>query len=104
MPRYHVIRFQEMAASNAATTANSVASLGSTNPDPTVLATAVPVTAPKKLRPAAIRMAWTGLSTRVATTVAMALAVSWKPLMKSKTMASATITNRIAISGILLDH
>src|SRR5205823_10892715 len=53
---------------------------------------------------AAIRIAWSGVSTRVAMTVAMALAVSWKPLMKSKATPSATTTIRIVTSGILLDH
>src|SRR5438105_3423385 len=46
-----------------------------------------------------------GLSTRVDTTVAIAFAVSWKPLMKSK--ASATQTTRITsrgTSGILHNH
>jgi hypothetical protein len=32
-----------------------------------------------------------GESTRVATTVAMEFALSWKPLMKSKAKATATI-------------
>src|SRR5207248_4706441 len=104
MPRYQVIRFQVIAASRAATTASSLACFGSTRPAPTVLATAVPVTAPKKFSAAAIRIAWSGVSTRVAITVAMALAVSWKPLMKSKTIPSATTTIRIVTSGILLDH
>src|SRR5215208_6693846 len=105
MPRYQVIRFQVMAASSVATTASSVASLGSTRPAPTVLATAVPVIAPRKLRPAAMTIAWAGVSTRVATTVAIALAVSWNPLMKSKTTARITTTARTIrpLSSILLD-
>ena len=45
-----------------------------------VLATAVPANAPMKLNEAAIRMAYCGRSAFVATEVAIALAVSWKPL------------------------
>ena len=46
-----------------------------------VLATAVPAKAPMKLKAAAMRTASCGRSARVATEVAIALAVSWKPLM-----------------------
>jgi len=46
-----------------------------------VMATAVPIRAPPKFRIPAIRMAFRAESTPVETTVAMALAVSWKPLM-----------------------
>ena len=53
----------------------------STRPEPMVLATAVPAKAPMKLKAAAITIAWRGWSARVATEVAIALAVSWKPLM-----------------------
>ena len=52
-----------------------------TRPAPIVLATAVPANAPMKLNAAAMSTAWRGLSARVATEVAMAFAVSWKPLM-----------------------
>ena len=53
----------------------------STRPEPMVLATAVPANAPMKLNAAAMRIAYAGRRARVATEVAMALAVSWKPLM-----------------------
>ena len=46
-----------------------------------VLATAVPANAPMKLNAVAMRIAWRGRRARVATEVAIALAVSWKPLM-----------------------
>ena len=46
-----------------------------------VVATAVPANAPMKLNAVAIRIAQAGDSARVATDVAIALAVSWKPLM-----------------------
>src|SRR5688572_9728315 len=68
----------------------SFTALGSTRPPVMVLATAWPVSAPTKLRTAAIPIAAAGLRTRVATTVAMALAVSWKPFMKSKATAKRT--------------
>ena len=41
-----------------------------------------------KLKNAAQTTACVGLSTRVETTVAIELAASWKPLMKSKTRAT----------------
>ena len=54
---------------------------GSAMSPPMVLATPTPVNAPTKLRTAAIRTAVRPGSTLVETTVATALAVSWKPLM-----------------------
>ncbi len=57
-----------------------------------VLATAVPTTkAATKLKNAAQMTATPGVSTRVETTVAIELALSWNPLMKSKTSATRTI-------------
>src|SRR5271157_3315854 len=80
-----VIRFQEIAPSKAAERTVDPfprTSLSSTIPLPIVPATAVPNTiAPTKLAVADRRMAYSGLIARVATEVAMALAVSWKPLM-----------------------
>src|SRR5947209_14721397 len=92
-----------MAASSAAITRSWVACSGGTIPLPTVAATAVPVKAPTTLRTPAISTAVPGASTRVATEVAMALAVSWKPLMKSKARPMATIrmSMRSAELGIL---
>jgi len=43
-------------------------------------------------------IAWRGVRTRVETTVAMALAASWKPLIYSKTTATK-ITNSIKTKG-----
>ena len=81
MPRRQVRRFQAIAPRSAATTivCDVVASL--TRPAPIVFATAVPANAPMKLKAAAIRIACWGRSARVATEVAIAFAVSWKPLM-----------------------
>jgi hypothetical protein len=57
---------------------------------PTVFATAVPTTRnAAKLNAAAHATATRGRRTWVATTVAMALAESWKPLVKSNSRANA---------------
>ena len=50
-------------------------------PDAIVFATAVPVSAPTKFAVADMRIAWVGRRALVETEVAIALAVSWKPLM-----------------------
>ena len=52
-----------------------------TSPSPTVLATFAPKWAPMKLPRAAMSRATRGVSARVDTDVAMALAASWKPLV-----------------------
>ena len=49
-----------------------------------VVATAVPASAPNKLKQAARITACLAVSTLVATLVAIALAASWKPLRYSK--------------------
>src|SRR6185295_16179739 len=46
-----------------------------------------------KLKNAAMITAWYGLSTRVDTTVAIELAASWKPFMKSNASATTTSAN-----------
>src|SRR5437870_2667471 len=76
-------------------------------PLPMVLATFTPpMNAAMKLKNAAQATARLGDSTRVDTTVAMELAASWKPLMKSKMSATATMTMTAvsSISGVLQDH
>ena len=71
-----------MAPSRPARITYGVTSARSTNPLPTVLATPVPnVKAETKLKNAAHSTAWNGVSTRVATIVAIEFAASWKPLM-----------------------
>src|SRR5438477_4641891 len=77
-----------------------VDSSGGMMPLPTVVATAVPESAPTKFSTPAISTARPGESTRVATTVAMALAVSWKPLMKSNTRPRTRISNRSSSSPL----
>src|SRR5688572_31154792 len=72
-------------------------------PLPMVFATAVPPkNAAMKLKNAAHATACSGVSTRVATTVAIEFAESWKPLMKSNMNATATIARTYQItSGVL---
>ena len=81
MPKRHVTRFQTTAPTSADMTTCSVTRSVSTMPSPTVLATLVETSAPRRLRPAAMSTATRGESARVDTEVAMALAVSWKPLV-----------------------
>src|SRR6185437_1341968 len=82
-PSHHVIRFQIVAPSNAqiSNCAPTCATPASINPEAMDLATAVPHSAPSRLVTAASSTALPGVSTLVATTVAIELAVSWKPLM-----------------------
>src|SRR5512132_2989717 len=83
MPSRHVIRFQVMAPTSAAQTTICPASPAGVvaMPEAMVFATAVPVSAPMKFAAADMRIAWLGRSARVDTEVAIAFAVSWKPLM-----------------------
>jgi hypothetical protein len=80
-PSHHVIRFHAIAPRSAAATMTWVVVFSSTNPAPMVLATAVPAKAPMKLKNVAMSSAYSARRARVATEVAMAFAVSWKPLM-----------------------
>ena len=81
MPNHHVMRFHTHAPTRAASTTCCVTIAGSANPEAIVLATAVPPMAPKKFNiPAQMTAVRTG-STPVETTVAIAFAASWKPLM-----------------------
>ena len=60
-------------------------------PLPTVAATAVVTNAPKRFATDAISTASRGESARVEMLVATALAVSWKPFVKSKISATPTV-------------
>ena len=62
-----------------------------------VVATAIEMKAPRKLSAAEIRTATMGLSAPVAIDVAIALAVSWKPFVKSNEAAAATTITRIKV-------
>ncbi len=81
-PKYHVMRFQAIAPSSAASTTTSACSpWGGSSTLKTVLATLVPRKAPTKFMTAAISRATRGVRARVDTEVAIALAASWKPLV-----------------------
>src|SRR5690348_3843800 len=82
-PNHHVIRFQMMAPNSAqiSTSPPTCSTPASIRPVAMVIATADPSNAPPRLVVAASSTACPGVSTLVATTVAMELAVSWKPLM-----------------------
>ena len=81
MPRRHVIRFQAIAPMSAAATTAWVVVASSTRPAPIVLATAVPGEGTDEVERRRHQDRCDGRRARVATEVAMALAVSWKPLM-----------------------
>src|SRR5260370_2059822 len=97
-PNHHVVMFQMNPASTALSTVHIVTTSVSTKPLPTVEATAPPRSAPVKLKNAAIAMAWRGVRTLVETTVAMALAASWKPLLYSKMTAARTTVRKSNMS------
>src|SRR3712207_2541536 len=81
-----------MAPRSAARMTFGVTAEMSTRPRVMVFATAVPtVKSATKLKNAAHTTAGNGLSTRVPTIVAIEFAESWKPLMKSKRKATATM-------------
>ena len=80
-PCCQVMRFQAMAPISAAATIAWVVVWSLTRPLPIVVATAVPANAPMKLNEVAIRIAQPGDRARVATDVAIELAVSWKPFV-----------------------
>src|SRR5215211_3518337 len=105
-PSHQVRKFQAIAPTSPAKTTASLTTPGSTVL-PTVLATAVWKTRKAmKLKKAAQTTASRGVSTRVETTVAIELAASWKPLVKSNTSARMTMVMTLsrARSGMLDDH
>ena len=75
----------------AASTVCCVARFVSMIPLPTVAATAVVTNAPKRFATEAISTAIRGESARVEMLVATALAVSWKPFVKSKRSATPIV-------------
>src|SRR5262249_12298768 len=91
-PQYHVIRSHTIAPARPARMTHWSTTAAATTPLPTVVATCTPKpNAATKLKKAAHTTACSGVSTRVETTVAIELAASWKPLMKSKTRATTTM-------------
>ena len=95
-PRYHVTRFHVIAPTSPASTTFSVIASGSTMPLAIVAATWSETKAPRKLRTAALSTAARGDSARVETLVAIELAVSWKPFVKSKKSATATTATSVS--------
>ena len=86
---YQVRRFHMIAPARAAMMmCSSICPADFTISLPMVLATPVLYIAPAKFKKAAMMMASLGRIARVDTEVAMAFAVSWKPLMKPKTSAN----------------
>ena len=82
-PYHHVSMFQAIAPMSPAAqmVRPTVPAGASMMPLPTVLATLVPRKAPKRFAMAAMPRAIRGVSARVDTEVAIALAASWKPLV-----------------------
>src|SRR6185436_4584182 len=93
-PKYHVARFQAIAPIRPAKTISGVTSAALTIPEAIVAATASDRNAPTKLSAAAIVTAARGPIARVEIEVATALAVSWKPLVKSNASAVPTTIHR----------
>ena len=106
MPKYHVIKFQQIAPIKPARITMGVTFFISINPLPTVLATVVPnIKKAIKLKNAAQATAARGDKTLVDTMVAMEFAASCIPLVKSKIKATI-IMNTINMKNIsgMLDH
>src|SRR3954454_7803663 len=100
-PRYQVARFHRMAPTSPAKITTGLMSVSSTSPPEMVLATWTDRKAPVRFKHAATATAVLGRNAPVAIDVAMALAVSWKPLVKSKT--NAVITTATTISDTSTD-
>jgi hypothetical protein len=80
-------------------TTSSVIASGTTIPLAIVAATSSETNAPTTLRIAALITAARGERARVETLVAIELAVSWKPLVKSKKSATATTATSVSSIG-----
>src|SRR4249919_2797983 len=106
-PKYQVIRFQAIAPINPAKTTVGVTTSGSTTSLATVAATEIEMKAPTKLSSEAIPIATWGRAAPVEIEVATTLAVSWKPLVKSKARSVPTtitiITSELTIPSRVLD-
>ena len=102
-PRRQVINSQMTVPTSAASTICSVTKLLATMPLPMVVATDSLTIAPARLRTAASTTAVGMASARVSTLVAMALAASWKPVMKLNVNAPR-IMSAIGTLGILSNH
>src|SRR3954447_17225858 len=95
-PNHQVARFQAIAPIRPANTVSSVIEPASTIPVAIVAATCSDRNAPTKFSVDDIATATRGDIAWVETDVAIAFAVSWKPLVKSKAIAVATTIQRTA--------
>src|SRR3954454_5692761 len=111
-PNHQVARFQAIAPIRPANTVSSVIVPASTIPLAIVAATCSDRNAPTKFSVDDMATATRGDIARVETDVAIAFAVSWKPLVKSKASAVATTITRTTSSPMqvvlpasaVLDH
>src|SRR4051794_25474646 len=94
-PAHHVARFHAIAPTRPANTTVVVIAPGSTMPEPMVAATFSEMNAPAKFRTDESATAKRGDIARVETDVAIALAVSWKPFVKSNASAVTTTITRM---------
>ena len=94
IPKYQVSRFQVIPPARPAATTCSVTTPVSTRPLAIVAATASERNAPTRLSTPERATATRGGSAPVAIEVAIALPVSWKPLVKSKHSAVTTTRAR----------
>src|SRR4051795_11277071 len=93
-PSHQVTRFQKIAPTRPANTTVGVITSPLTTSLATVAATASEMKAPAKLKTAAYATAIRGGMACVEIEVATTFAVSWNPLVKSKTSAVATTITR----------
>src|SRR4051812_27592507 len=100
-PNHHVARFQAIAPTSPAKMTVVVTMPAFTIPWATVAATEIEMNAPAKFRMAATPTAMRGLSAPVAIVVAIAFAVSWNPLVKSKTSATATTSTTMMSPALI---
>ena len=103
-PTNQVMRFHVIAPTRPARTMFSVMASWSTIPFAIVAATLIETNAPAKLSTDALATAIRGLSARVETLVAIELAVSWNPFVKSKNSAIATTAQSVASTGLRVLH
>jgi hypothetical protein len=99
-PSSHVSKFHRIAPTSPAKITTGPMRVSSTIPLEMVFATSTERNAPTRFSRPAIVTAAFGESAPVAIEVAIALAVSWKPLVKSKTRAVATTTTTIKVTSI----
>src|SRR6476661_362686 len=104
-PNSHVTRFHKIAPTSPAKIITGVTTASLTMPPEIVLATSVDRNAPTTFSTAAITTAVRGRRAPVATDVAIALALSWNPLVKSNTSAvriTNATTNNVVVMQVFL--